>query len=119
MKKRRRIQPPSSSGPPRVFVRDSYLLDPDTGEIIERNLFDPSIPMTNPDDIERTWFRFSLPITKRTGDPVIFVEAFVPADTEDDARTILARNCYDGAPVASWPVLGTVQRTRASFIPGR
>lgn len=95
-------------------------MNPDTGEIIDTNLFDASIPMTDLDQIERTWFRFSLPLMQRKDgkDPVIFIEAFVPADTEQEARAILAKNCYDGAPVASWPMLGTVRRTRASFLPG-
>lgn len=118
MVKRRRAQAPPPR--PRVIVHDPFLSNLDTGEVLETNLFDPSIRMTNPDDIERTWFRFSLPIMQPKGgqkDPVIFVECFVPAETEESAREILTRNCYDGAPVASWPILGTVRRTRASFIP--
>lgn len=123
VKRRGRIQPPPSA-PPRIYVPHSYLVNPDTGEIIETNLFDEHLranPMQNPDDIERTWFRFSLPLMKRNDgarDAVIFIEAFVPAETEEEAREVLAKNCYDGAPVASWPILGTVRRTRSSFIPG-
>jgi len=46
---------------------------------------------------ERAWWVFLAPGGK----------AYVPAATEQLARSVLASNCYPGAPVDSWPLEGT------------
>lgn len=33
--------------------------------------------------------------------------AYVPAETEEQARAIMRRNSYPGAPVDAWPLIGT------------
>lgn len=52
----------------------------------------------------RTWVVFDLPasgVVRRS-------TAYVPADDVEQARALLRRDSYDGAPVEEWPVLGFV-----------
>jgi hypothetical protein len=49
------------------------------------------------DQTERPWFCFQLP------DAI----SFAPGATEDDARDVMRKNSYAGAPVDSWPCLGS------------
>lgn len=58
------------------------------------------------DQTVRLWWRFKTsPTTK----------AYVPAASEAEARAALARSCYPGAPVASWPLLGSVEYSREAL----
>ncbi len=38
--------------------------------------------------------------------------AYVPALTEESARSALARNCYKGAPVKDWPCIRAILTSR-------
>lgn len=52
----------------------------------------------HPDVDDRPWFVF------RLSD---IATAYVPAETEEQARANLVRSSYKGAPVESWPLIGT------------
>lgn len=52
-----------------------------------------------------TWWIFKMPECT----------VYVPATSEADARIRLRAHCYKGAPVDSWPFLGT--RLRALGLP--
>lgn len=59
--------------------------------------------MTN---VWRLWFVFELPTSR----------AYVPADTEAAARAALTANSYKGAPVASWPCVGSFDASRQRLV---
>jgi hypothetical protein len=52
----------------------------------------------HPDVDDRPWFVF------RLSD---IATAYVPADSEEQARANMRRNSYDVAPVDAWPLIGT------------
>lgn len=61
------------------------------------------------DDLtERAWWAFQLP-----ADGVI---ACVPAESEEAARGVLRRNCYDKAPVHEWPLIATRWTSRQAVV---
>jgi hypothetical protein len=57
---------------------------------------------------ERAWWSFR--IVTGAGAPGSI--AHVPAETELQARTVLERNQYEGAPVDAYPCLGSRFTTR-------
>lgn len=54
---------------------------------------------------ECTWWVFELP----------HAIAYVPASGEKAARDALVRDCYKGAPVHEWPLLGTLHASREAL----
>ena len=57
---------------------------------------------------ERAWWIFHLP----TSPGIVKAILHVPADTEAQAREAMRRPCYKGAPVDSWPCVGSRWATR-------
>lgn len=54
---------------------------------------------------ERPWFVFRLPAAT----------AYVPAATEQTARSALAATCYPNAPVDTWPLVETRVTSRQAL----
>jgi len=67
----------------------------------------PSAAMDVDDQVERAWWVFRLPHE---------AVAFVPANTEKDARDLLADICYRDAPVNEWPCSCSRWATRAAIV---
>jgi hypothetical protein len=57
----------------------------------------PKVSLRPIDHVERQWWVFQLPEAV----------AFVPAATEQKARNVLDATSYRGAPVDSWPCIGS------------
>lgn len=56
---------------------------------------------------DRAWWVFDVPLG---------AVAYVPANTEDDARRLLARHSYPNAPVHAWPCVGSRWTSRAALV---
>ena len=57
------------------------------------------------DQTERAWWVFLLPAAT----------CYTPANDEETARRQLVDSCYKGAPVASWPCIGSRWVSRAAL----